>query len=152
MSPEILTFLLAASPISELRGAIPVAIGIYQFPIVKALSIAIVGNLLPIPFILWGLEPFSKWLRARSKPADRFFAWLFARTRTRFVKTYELYADLGLAIFVAIPLPITGAWTGAVAAFLFGIPPKRALPFIALGVLGAATIVTLSTLGVLRLF
>lgn len=152
MIPELVVFLLGASPIAELRGAIPVALGVYQFPLAKALMIAIAGNILPIPFVLWGLPPLSKWLRTRSKLADRFFEWLFARTRTRFVKTYELYADLGLAVFVAIPFPLTGAWTGAIAAFLFGIPPKRALPFIALGVLGAAAIVTLSTLGVLRLF
>jgi uncharacterized membrane protein len=138
----VATILLAMIPLAELRGAIPIANQSFHLPLWQAFVFAVIGNMLPIPFILWFLGPASEWLMKRSKLMDRFFNWLFARTRRKLEKQYELYAELALAAFVAIPLPFTGAWSGAVAAFLFDIPYRKALFWIFIGVLCAGVAVT----------
>lgn len=146
-SGAVAVFFISMLPISELRGAIPAGIGVWGMPWWQAAGIAIVGNILPVVFILWLIEPVSLWLRKRFRVFDRFFEWLFARTRRKFYNNYEKWGDLALVIFVAIPLPVTGAWTGSLASWLFGIKPKKALPLIATGVIIAAGIVTALSLG-----
>lgn len=149
--PEVATTLIAMLPIAELRGAIPIALGAYQLPIWQAYIFAVIGNLIPVIFILKWIYPVSKFLR-RWKIFDRFFVWLFARTRKKFYKKYEKWGDLALILFVAIPLPVTGAWTGSFAAFLFGIKLKKALPLITLGVIIAGIIVTLISISGIQIF
>lgn len=139
----IAVILIAMIPLAELRGAIPVAHFVYKWPLWKAFVVSVIGNMIPIPFILWLLGPASDWLMKHSKIMNRFFNWLFERTRKKLQAKYEIYAELALAIFVAIPLPLTGAWSGAVAAFIFDIPYKKALFWIFMGVLGAGCAVTL---------
>lgn len=151
LPPELTTLLVSAMPISELRGAIPLAIGVFKLPPAWALFWAVLGNLLPVPFILMALGPMSTWLMRISPIARRFFTWLFARTRRKHSRAFEIYRDLALMIFVAIPLPLTGAWSGAVAAHVFGIQPRTAFACIAAGVLIASIVVTLATLGIIRL-
>ncbi|MBD3235960.1 MAG: ligand-binding protein SH3 [Candidatus Eisenbacteria bacterium] len=151
---EWVVFVIAMFPIVELRGAIPWALSPAMGPALSwlpAYLIAVVGNLVPIIPILLYLEPVSLYLRHRSRLADRFFGWLFARTRRR-GRLVERYGPIGLTLFVAIPLPITGAWTGSVAAFVFGVPLRRALPCVLLGVLISGAIVTLASIGVFHLF
>jgi uncharacterized membrane protein len=149
---EIVTVLvLAALPISELRGAIPVAISLYHFDPLTAYLLGVLGNMLPVPFLLKLLEPVTSLLR-RSSPLARLMAWLFARTRRRHSATVERMGALALVLLVAIPLPATGAWTGALIAHVFGIPFRDALPLIVVGVGIAGVIVTLATLGVLQLW
>jgi uncharacterized membrane protein len=149
---EIVTMLIATLPIAELRGAIPWALtsppigGGLSWP--TAYLFAVIGNFIPIIPILLLLEPVSKWL-SRYRLFDRFFTWLFNRTRKR-GKVIERYEALGLILFVAIPLPVTGAWTGSVAAFIFGIKLKYAIPCILAGVLIAGVVVTLACLGVIN--
>lgn len=151
--PELATFLIAMIPIAELRGALPVALVVYDLPVWLAYVWAVIGNLLPVIFLLWWLEPISRFLSGHFSVFDRFFRWLFARTRRRFTTTSQRYGTfIALVLFVAIPLPITGAWTGSVAAFIFGIPFKRAFPAIVLGVLIAGVIVTLTTVGLVAIF
>jgi uncharacterized membrane protein len=148
---EVITLLVATLPISELRGAIPWALsappvgGGLTWP--TAYLFAVIGNFIPVIPILLLLEPVSRRLR-KYRVFDRFFNWLFKRTRKR-GRMIERYEVLGLILFVAIPLPITGAWTGAVAAFIFGIPLKHAIPCIFLGILLAGVVVTLACLGVI---
>ncbi len=140
--PWLATVLMAMIPLAELRGAIPVAHLTFHLPLWEAFIFAVIGNMIPIPFILLLLGPVSDWLMKHSKLMERFFNWLFARTRRKLQKKYELYAELALMVFVAIPLPFTGAWSGAVAAFIFDIPFKKALFWIFLGVLIAGCAVT----------
>lgn len=135
---------LAASPISELRGAIPLAILEFDFPWYYAFVIAIIGNMLPVPFILLFLDTATRIL-SRFTLFDRFFTWLFAYTRKRGT-LIEKYERIGLVLLVAIPLPITGAWTGSIVAVLLGISFTRAILSIFLGVLIAGVIVTCLTL------
>ena len=142
---SILTVLgLAASPISELRGAIPVAIIQFHFPWYYAFLLAIIGNLLPVPFILLFLDTASR-LLSKVGLFDRILSWLFERTKRRST-IIEKYQRIGLVLFVAIPLPVTGAWTGSLAAVLLGLRFKHAFLSIFIGVLIAGVIVTCATL------
>jgi len=153
MSPALLTVLIAMLPISELRGAIPWALWVGGLPWTTAYLLALLGNIIPVLPILGLLGPAERQFR-RWPPMDRFFTWLFERTRSR-SSLVERYEALGLMLFVAVPLPVTGAWTGCVAAYLFGIRRRYALPAIVAGVAIAGVVVTLAALGViggLRLF
>jgi uncharacterized membrane protein len=135
---------IAASPIAELRVAIPVAIIEYHFPWYYALLLAIIGNLLPVPFILLFLDAISRGL-SKVGFFDRFLRWLFEHTKKR-GRIVERYERIGLALFVAIPLPVTGAWTGSLAAVLFGLKFKHAMLSIFIGILIAGIIVTCACL------
>lgn len=149
---EVQMILLSAIPLTELRASIPLAFTVMSsatgWPWWKIYLLALAGNLLPVPLILWLLEPVSGYLR-RWRLFDRFFDWLFDRTRRRVGPKVKRYEALGLTLFVAIPLPVTGAWTGSLAAFLFGIPRRLAIPAIALGVAIAGALVTLIMTGTL---
>jgi len=135
---------IAASPIFELRGAIPVAITVFHFPWYYAFLLAIIGNLLPVPFILLFFDSASR-LLSKVRFFDRILKWLFVHTRQR-GRIIERYERIGLALFVAIPLPVTGAWTGSLAAVLFGLKFKHAFISIFVGILIAGVIVTCATL------
>jgi len=147
---EIQMIVLSAFPFTELRGSIPIAFlnPHWIWPWWKIYLLAVVGNMLPVPFILWFLGPVSRFL-SRWKFFETFFNKLFERARRRAGTKIEKYEALGLTIFVAIPLPVTGAWTGCVVAFLFGIPTRIAIPSIALGVATAGVIITLIMSGTL---
>ena len=136
---------IGAIPISELRGAIPVAMGIYGMGPVEAYFLSVIGNLIPVVPLLLFLEPVSGYLR-RYRIFDIIFTWLFSRTRMNHTESFEKYGLLALTIFVAVPLPVTGAWTGCAAAFVFGIRFKHSFPAIAAGVMIAGIIVTVVTM------
>ena len=146
MSPEEIleVLLVAASPIAELRAAIPLAILTFDFPWYHALLLAIIGNLLPVPFILLFLDTATR-LLSRVPLFKKWLDWLFERSRRR-GKIIERYKRIGLVLFVAIPLPVTGAWTGSLAAVLFGVSFKYAFISIFAGVIIAGIIVTCLTL------
>ena len=131
------TVLLATLPILELRGALPVAIlgGMDWW---RAYPLAVAGNMIPIPFIIWLLEPVTNFVR-RWPLGNRFVEWLFARTRRKGAKI-EQYEIWGLMMFVAIPLPVTGAWTGSMAGHLFGLKWYKTLLACFLGVCIAGAI------------
>jgi uncharacterized membrane protein len=140
--PPVAVFLVAMLPVVELRGAIPLGVYLGLSPLEAALP-AMLGNLVPVPALVWLLDPVQRWLSARSRAFDRFFRWLFARTQSKHGERYGRFRDLALVSFVGIPLPGTGAWTGAAAAFVFGVKGWRAFFLIALGVLLAGVAVTL---------
>lgn len=135
---------ISTLPIVELRGAVPVGIVAFEMSWWKVYLIAVAGNMIPIPFILLLLGPLSNVLM-RFKLGKKFFDWLFERTRRKSA-SIEKYEALGLTIFVAIPLPVTGGWTGAMAAFLMGIPFWKAMLYILLGVMIAGVIMTVLSL------
>ncbi|MFQ6054459.1 MAG: COG2426 family protein [Methanosarcinales archaeon] len=142
--PNWLSVLIFAMlPISELRGAIPIAISFGIDPI-TTYFLAVIGNIIPVIPLLLFLDPVSNYLR-RYNIWNRFFTWLFTRTHRNHSERFEKYGTIALTIFVAIPLPVTGAWTGCAAAFVFGIKFKHALPAIILGVMIAGVIVTVIT-------
>ena len=139
-SKELVVLIISALPITELRGALPVAINLFHFPWHYALLLAVIGNLLPVPLILLFLDAFSR-LLSKIGIFKRALDWLFEHTRLR-GKIIERYKRIGLMLFVAIPLPMTGAWTGSLAAVLFGLKFKHAFLSIFAGILIAGAIVT----------
>ncbi len=114
-----------------------------------AYILSVMGNIIPVIPLLLFLGPISKFLR-KFKPFDIFFSWWFSHTLSR-SHLVEKYEALGLALFVMIPLPVTGAWTGSVAAFLLGIRFRFAFPAIILGVILAGIIVSSVCLGVIHI-
>lgn len=144
-----MVMLLAMSPISELYGAIPLAIACGYSPL-EAYAISVIGNLIPVAPLLLFLGPVSSFLM-RYPPGYRFFTWLFSRTRRKYIEGREEVGFAALTLFVAIPLPVTGAWTGCVLAFLLGFRPLPAFLSIALGVLIAGVVVTAAVTGAFAL-
>jgi len=140
LSQEWIVLIISMLPIIELRGAIPVGIFMFGFSWQKAALLSVIGNMIPIPFILLFMEGIVKLLR-RSRAGRSFTDWLFRRTRKK-SDLIEKYETAGLVLFVGIPLPGTGGWTGAFAAYLFGLKFWKSLLYIFVGVLLAAVAVT----------
>jgi uncharacterized membrane protein len=153
-SPDIVkvlvTFLLSCLPIVELRGAIPAGV-VLGLPVLTSAAISAAGNILPVPFIILFMRRILVWMRKRSARLERIAIRLEAKARSKSDKLYK-GEILGLLIFVAIPLPGTGAWSGALIAAVLGIRMKAALPAISVGVLIAGVLVTGITYGFKSLF
>ena len=145
----VITLLISAAPIAELRGGIPFALA-RGASAEAAFFLALGGNLIVIPALLFGLSAGERLIR-RFEVGERIVDLAFGRVRRR-RKLIERYGPLGLFFLVAIPLPGTGAWTAAIGAHLFGIEPRRAILPIALGVLIAGILVLFGSLGLIRLF
>jgi uncharacterized membrane protein len=141
---------LAATPIIELRGAIPLALFQYELNPWTAYALAVFGNLLPVPILFLGLSWLIQWVE-RFPVLKRPLDWWQERTHRKHSDTFKRFGALALILFVAIPLPATGAWTGSLAAVLFAIPFRIALPLITVGVLIAGAIMTLASLGILAI-
>lgn len=144
-----MTFLIAMIPVLELRAAIPAGV-IAGLNIQTVLAAAIMGNLLPIPFIIVFIRKIFKWMQSKSPWLANIVAKLEAKADKKKAQVLK-YEFWGLMLFVASPLPGTGAWTGALIAAMLDMQLKRALPAIAVGVLTAAIIVTAATYGVAAL-
>jgi uncharacterized membrane protein len=143
----LVTFIISMLPVVELRLAIPMGVSL-GLSVWQAAVISVLGNILPVPFIIAFIRVIMDWLRTKSKTMQRFVQWLEAKgtgPKANRVRQFEFW---GLLLFVAIPLPGTGAWTGALVAALLDVRMKRALPPIITGVIIAAVIVSLATAGV----
>ena len=141
---ELIVFIISLLPVLELRGGIPVGIGIYHFVWYKALCLAIIGNLLPVPFLLLFFRALVRYIR-KVRWGQRIINPIVHHAERR-TAAIQRYGKLGLVLFVAAPLPGTGAWTGAVIASLLGIRFKSAFLSIMAGVIIAGAIVTALTL------
>jgi len=141
---EAQVMILSALPVTELRATIPIAIGLGMEPMI-ALFYALLGNFIPvIPLLLWlpgVINLLNKYDHSR-----KLVQWVFSRTRANSTKLQK-YKALGLMLIVSVPLPLTGVWSGSIAAFLFGIPFRMALPAITLGAIIAGILVTLASMG-----
>ena len=148
---EFIVFLISMVPILELRGGL-LAAGplMLNVPLWRAIPICIAGNLLPIPFILLLITPIFNWM----KTTKIFRPMVEKLERKAMGKSdkIEKYEFWGLAIFVGIPLPGTGAWTGALIASLLGIKFKKAFPAIVIGVCMATVIMSILSYGILGIF
>lgn len=145
----LMTFGVAMVPVLELRGAIPMGIAAGLPPAV-ACTAAILGNLLPVPLVMLLARRVADWLRGTAFFGPK-ISWLERRAhlKGRIVRKYRL---LGLAVLVGIPLPGTGAWTGALVASVLDIRMRSALPAILLGLIAAGGITTAVTVGLIHLF
>ncbi len=144
MAEIFYTFLLAMTPIGELRLAIPMGLLVYNLNDFLVYIISFLGNSVPVVFLLLFFEPISKFLSEKSRVCQRILLWVFEKTRQKHTKKIEKYGLWALAIFTAIPLPLTGGWTASLIAFLFDIPFKKALIAISAGVAAAGLIVLLA--------
>lgn len=140
----VITLIISMLPIFELRGSIPVGILVLKNPYVPIIAISLIGNLLPIPFLLKFFDLITKLLR-KFKLTSKILDWVFKRTRkkTGLIEKFEFW---GLVLLVSIPLPFTGAWTGVVASYLTGLKFKKAMTGIIVGVLIAGIVVSLLTI------
>lgn len=150
LSPELATLLIAMLPIIELRGAIPIAIGVYDLSVSQAVLWSVIGNMIPVFFLVFLLEKVAGYLQQRFIWAQKFFDWLYQRSLRKFNGHYEKYGALGVLLFVAIPLPMTGVWTASIASFLLGLRSRVVIPYMLIGVLIAGAIVTAISVGVFR--
>ena len=141
-NPNIVIFIISLLPILEMRGGM-IAATLMGVPYVQALIICMIGNILPIPFILLFIKKIFEWLK-RFRTAGRFVNWLERRTLKKRDKI-DKYGFWGLILFVGIPLPGTGGWTGALLASLLGIPVKRSSVAIGLGICLCAVIMSVVT-------
>ncbi len=140
--------LLSALPVTELRATIPLALAM-GMPPTRALMLAIFGNLLPIIPLICLLEPLSRKLR-RYSFLDNLFQKVLTRTRQK-GSGVQKYGALGLLLFVAVPLPGTGAWSGAILAWFFGIKPLYSFWALSGGVILAGLAVTMASLGLVKM-
>lgn len=130
VTKELMIVFIAAMPLMELRAAIPIGVSLGMDPM-HATILSITGSILPVPFLLILIKPMANYVRR-----IRIFNHLIQRTVKKTLKKSDKirkYKVIGLILFVAIPLPTTGVWSGCVAATLFNIPFKHAFPAIALG-------------------
>ncbi len=143
------TVLVSMIPVVELRGGIPFGVSL-GLSVPAAYLAAVIGNLLPIPFIIVYIRRVFRWLRRSLPRLDRMVDALErkAHLKGRIITRYKY---LGLALFVAIPLPGTGAWTGALAAAFLDMPLRRAMPAVILGVLTAGVVMSILTFGLVNI-
>ena len=142
----IATLIISMVPIIELRGAIPVAVGVFHLSYIEAFLISFIGNIIPVYFILRFIGPLFDFF-GRFKFFKKIIDWLTERTTNKIEKSERLqnYTSLGLFLFVGIPLPGTGAWTGSLIANFLKLPIKKSFPLIVLGVFLAGVIMLTGT-------
>ena len=149
MKKYLIVFLISMVPLIELRGAIPYAVG-FDLPLVPSLIVALVGNMVPVPFIFLFARKILEWGKDK-KYIGGFFTWCLEKGE-KGGRKLESKAGKGLYValllFVGIPLPGTGAWTGTLAASILNMDFKKSMLFIFLGLLLAAGIMLLASLGV----
>ena len=143
VSSEMKVFFISMIPIFELRGGIPIGMLKYKLPVWKVFPIAIAGNMVPIFFILLFFDFVTK-LFFKVPILKKILEAIFRRTRKK-SEIIRKYEEIGLMLFVAIPLPITGAWTGSLAAYLLGLKFWKSIMFIFFGVLIAGVVVSFLT-------
>lgn len=148
LSQALSVFLLAATPFGELRASIPVAVVLYKMSAFDALFWSVLGNASPI-LLIYGLG--HAWLgyvdRHKRSVWHRWTDRVLRRTHREFKRRYDHWGLVALTIFVALPLPFSGAWIASIAAFMFGIPLRKAFPFIFVGIIAAGFLMLFLTNG-----
>lgn len=147
LPPVVIVFLISMLPILELRGGL-LAASLLGIDLWTAVIVCILGNMIPIPFILFFIEKLLNWMKnCKVKIFQRFACWLEARAlgeKSQKIRKYEFW---GLLLFVGIPLPGTGAWTGSFIAALLHIKMKKTVPAILLGLIMATVIMCIVSYG-----
>ena len=144
-------FLAAMTPIGELRLSIPLAISIYEIPWFWALGISILGNLVPVAVLVIGLDRFSNFILGFNNPISDLLNWQWNKIQTKQSDRFQKYGSFLLIILVAIPLPMTGAWTGALVSWVFRVPVVKSIMMLSIGVVLAGCLVSFAFLSGLSL-
>ncbi|MFH1541964.1 MAG: small multi-drug export protein [bacterium] len=147
---ELIILIISATPVIEVRGAVPIGLIMLQLEPIKVIMFAILGSIIPIIPLLWFLNLATERLR-KIAAFDRFIEWLFARTRakSKLIAEWEL---IGLTLFVAIPFPGTGVWTGTIAAYLLGLPLIPTVICATIGTTIASIIMWAASSGIIHFF
>lgn len=146
ISKEMIVFVISMVPILELRGGL-LAASVMNIDIVNAIWYCVIGNIIPVPFILLLITPVFNWLKG-----TKTFRPMVEKLESRAMgksEQIEKYQFLGLVLFVGIPLPGTGAWTGSLIASLLGMKFKKAFPAVLLGIVMATVIMSIVSYGLL---
>lgn len=147
--PHALTIIiLAATPIFESRVSVPLAIALYDFPAWQAIFLTVVGSSIPAISLPIILERLENPCRKAWSWCDRMFDWVRGHVQRRYTQRYQVLGTIGLILFVAIPLPMTGIWTGALAAWVFRLRKRTAIPALLVGATISSMVVAAATLGV----
>lgn len=133
--------LLSALPVTELRASLPVAIFYYGFSPAQAVFFSIIGNIIPLIFIFFLLIPLLSWAKKHSPIVHHFIENHLRKLELKHGQKYHRWGALFLFVFVAVPLPGSGVWTGSILAVLFGMKPRLAVPAIFFGLIASASIV-----------
>jgi len=147
----IFTLLVSMVPVIELRGAIPFGHNVLGLGIWPTFFASVIGNIIPVPFIIVYIRRIFQWMRRTLPRLDSLVDSLEQKAHLK-GRTVSKYKYLGLMIFVAIPLPGTGAWTGALAAAFLDMRLRRALPSVAMGVMIAGVLISILSFGLGALF
>jgi uncharacterized membrane protein len=149
---EIAVMLLAILPVTELRASVPLALTVFDLSVAEALVYSYIGNLIPV-IMLFAFLPFViQFIEKHSKAAHKFLEKYFYKLEERHKEKYHKYGTLFLFLFVAIPLPGSGVWTGSLLAILFNVKKRYAIPAIVLGMFTSGVIVLYLTKGGINLF
>lgn len=146
LSKEMIVFVISMVPILELRGGLIVA-SLLNINIVRAIWFCVIGNIIPVPFILLLITPVFNWLKGM-----KIFRPMVEKLESKAMgksEQIEKYQFWGLVLFVGIPLPGTGAWTGSLIASLLGVKFKKAFPAVLLGIVMATLIMSIMSYGLL---
>lgn len=142
--------LLSALPVTELRASLPIAIFSYGMSYAQAIILVLIGNAIPILFVFLLLTPFLAWAKKHSSLIYHLLENHLQKLQLKHGPKYHRWGALFLFVFVAVPLPGSGVWTGSVLAVLFGMKPRLAVPAIVLGMVVSALVVLLLSLSVSR--
>ena len=151
MSSFLLIFFLSMLPVFELRGAIPIGFFYYHLSLWKVFLVALLGNIFITLILLLFLEKISLFFKRQKNFLKSFWDLLLNHYYLKHKKTIEILGVIALVIFVAIPLPFTGAWSGSLVAFIFNLPFKKSFPLISIGVILAGILVSLGCLGLIKI-
>ena len=146
LGKSITIFILSLLPIIELRGGL-IAAALLKVSFIKAFIICFIGNILPVPFILWFIRKILDWMRNK-KMFKKIVKWIDKKVESKKHKI-EKYGVLGITLFVGIPLPGTGAWTGSLIAAMLDMDKKKAFLATFIGVLLAGIIMSIFSYGIL---
>lgn len=148
---ELATFLIAAIPITELRAAIPIAYEKFGLSAFSSWFWSVLGTFSAMALIVLLLDPIANFLSRHFAVFKKFFEWLFEHTRKRANGKMEKYGEWAIFILAATPVPFIGGYSGALAAFVFGIPRKISLPLLLLGSMVSGWIVLVVTMGIVKI-
>lgn len=138
---ELATFMIAVIPVTELRASIPLAVKVYGMTPLAAWLYSVAGTYFAMVLIVLLLDPIAKFLSKYIPLFAKFFDWLFEHTRRRANGKMEKYGSWAIFILAATPIPLLGGMTGALAAFVFGVPLKKSLPLMLFGTMVSGAIV-----------
>lgn len=146
--PSLVVILIAALPIFEVRLAVPIALEAFKMSVFSGAFFAFLGSVIPAFFIPTLLHWFEGPCRRHIPVCARALDWSAVHVERRYTERYRALGIVGLIVFVAVPIPMTGVWTGSLAAWLFRMKKRHAIPAIMVGAVISTVIVTLMTLGV----